>query len=231
VSDSVFSMNGEVAPIAELVRLARLHGALVVCDEAHAIGVLGVGGRGLGAGLGVDLTMGTLGKAFGGFGAFVAARAPLLDLLVHRARSFIFSTALPSVISAAAAAALAIIEGAEGELRRTLLQKRCEHLQSGLRDLGLRPGHPSHIQPIFVRGGEPSRVMAVSDALLGRGLFIQGIRPPTVPRGTARLRVSIMSTHTEAHIDGLLRGLASVRTELVSAEELGLNPPRIRSAM
>jgi 7-keto-8-aminopelargonate synthetase-like enzyme len=196
-----------------------------LCDEAHAIGLIGPGGRGLCAGLGVDLIMGTFGKAFGGFGAFVAGAGPAIELLVHRARSFVFSTALPSVVSAAGLAALDLIEGAEGELRRTLLRSRCEQLQLGLRELGLRPGPPSHIQPIFVRDGDPQRTMEVSNAVLERGLFVQGIRPPTVPRGTARLRLSLMSTHSAAHIDTALRALAAVREDLVAAEQLGLRHP------
>ena len=229
VTDSVFSMDGDIAPIAELVRLARAHGGLILCDEAHAIGALGPGGRGLAAGLDVDLVMGTLGKAFGTFGAFVAGAAPLIELLVHRARSFVFSTALPSVVPAAATAALSLIEGAEGELRRTLLRHRCEQLHAGLRDLGLRPGAPSHIQPIFVRDGDPELAMAVSAALLERGVFVQGIRPPTVPRGTARLRLSLMSTHTQSQIDTALRALATVREDLVPPEQLGV--PILRSSV
>ena len=222
VTESVFSMDGDAAPIAEIVRLARIHDALVLCDEAHALGAIGPLGRGLAAGLDVDLIMGTLGKAFGGFGAFVSGASPLIELMVQRARSFVFSTALPTVISGAASSALSLIEGPEGELRRTLLRSRCEQLQAGLRELGLRPGPPSHIQPIFIRGGDPGIAMEVSDALLARGLFVQGIRPPTVPRGTARLRLSLMSTHTEAQIDTALRALASERDELCSAEELGM---------
>ena len=220
VSDTVFSMDGDAAPVAELARLARAHGALLLCDEAHAVGVLGPGGRGLAHGLGVDVVIGTLGKAFGGFGAFVAGAAPLIDLLVQRARPFIFSTALPTPVPAAASAALAIITSGEGELRRNLLQTRVDQLHAGLRELGLRPGPPSHIQPVFVRDGDPERAMAVSETLLHRGLFVQGIRPPTVPRGTSRLRLSVMSTHTESQINEALRALAGVRNDLVAAEQL-----------
>jgi 8-amino-7-oxononanoate synthase len=221
VTDTVFSMDGDAAPVAEIVRLARSHGALVLCDEAHALGVLGPAGRGLGAGLEVDLVMGTLGKAFGGFGAFVAGAAPFIELLVHRARSFVFSTALPVTVPAAAEVALGLIEGPEGDLRRNQLRARCEQLHTGLRELGLRPGPPSHIQPIFVRGGEPETAMEVSNTLLERGVFVQGIRPPTVPRGTSRLRLSLMSTHTAANIDTALRALAAVRADLATAAELG----------
>lgn len=220
VTDSVFSMDGDRAPVGEVLRVAHQHGALVLVDEAHAIGVLGPGGRGLAAGLNADLVMGTFGKAFGGFGAFVAGASPLIELIMHRARSFVFSTALPTVVVEAARVALGLVGGSEGELRRLLLLTRCEQLRSGLSELGLAPATVSHIQPIFVRGGEPSRAMAVSDALLQRGVFVQGIRPPTVPRGTARLRLAVMSSHTEAQIDTALRALASVRDELASSDEV-----------
>ncbi len=222
VTDSVFSMDGDAAPVGEIARLCRAHGALLVVDEAHALGSMGPLGRGLTADLGADLVMGTLGKAFGSFGAFVVGAAPLIELLAQRARSFVFSTALPVPVAAAGLGALTLIRGAEGELRRTLLRRRCEQLHAGLRELGLRPAAPSHIQPIFVRRGDPVRAMATSDALLARGLFVQGIRPPTVPRGTARLRVALMSSHTEAQIDALLRGLAAEKEQLCSAEELGI---------
>jgi 8-amino-7-oxononanoate synthase len=220
VSESVFSMDGDAAPIGELVRLAKTHGALTLIDEAHALGALGPRGRGLSANLSVDLVMGTLGKAFGGFGAFAAGPAPIIELLGQRARSFVFSTALPSVVSAAGIMALSMIESEEGELRRLKLHARAAQLHDGLRDLGLRPAVPSHIQPIFAREGDPARVMAVSEALLSRGIFVQGIRPPTVPRGTARLRLSIQSIHTESQVDSALRALAAVRAELVSREEI-----------
>jgi 8-amino-7-oxononanoate synthase len=220
VSESMFSMDGDIAPIAKLAALARSHKALLMVDDAHALGVLGPGGRGLAIGTDADLILGTLGKAFGASGAFVAGAAPIIDLLVQRARSFVFSTAMSSMSSAAASEALALVRGPEGELRRSVLQHRCEQLHRGLLELGLRPGLPSHIQPIFVREGTPGRAMAVSDALLQRGVFVQGIRPPTVPRGTARLRLSLMGTHTEAHIDFVLRGLASLRSELAASDEL-----------
>ncbi len=221
VSESMFSMDGDIAPIAKLAALARSHKALLMVDDAHALGVLGPGGRGLAIGMDADLVLGTLGKAFGASGAFVAGAAPLIDLLVQRARSFVFSTAMSSMSSAAASEALALVRGPEGELRRSVLQQRCEQLHRGLLELGLRPSLPSHIQPIFVREGTPGRAMAVSDALLQRGIFVQGIRPPTVPRGTARLRLSLMGTHTEAHIDFALRGLAGLRSELATPDELG----------
>lgn len=221
LTESMFSMDGDVAKLGEIRRIASLHGAMMLVDDAHAIGALGVEGRGLAWGLDADLVVGTLGKAFGVAGAFVVGAAPVIELLIQRARSFIFSTAMPTAVSAAAGEALALVRGGEGELRRTLLRSRTEQLHAGLKDLGLRPAAPSHIQPIFVRGGEAADAMTVSESLLMRGLFVQGIRPPTVPRGTSRLRVSLMSSHKEAHVDSLLRGLSSVRESLVSANELG----------
>ena len=220
VTESMFSMDGDVAPLGELRRLATIHGALLLVDDAHALGALGTEGRGLAWGLGADLVMGTLGKAFGTAGAFVVGSTPVIDLLVHRARSFVFSTAQPAALSGASDEALQLIRGGEGELRRTLLHNRTVQLHTGLADLGLRPGAPSHIQPVFIREGDADGAMAVCETLLQRGLFVQGIRPPTVPRGTSRLRISLMSTHSEAHVDLLLRGLSSVREHLVSRFEL-----------
>ena len=207
LTDSVFSMDGDLAPLAELSELAREHAALLIVDEAHAVGVLGPFGVGLCAGLAVDVQMGTLGKALGGFGAYVAARRPIVDLLANRARSFVFTTALPVPVVAAAIDWLAT---PEGETRRSLLAANAARFHRGLLELGLRTTPtPSHVVPLQVTGGDPRRAMRVSEALLDQGVFAQGIRPPTVPTGTARIRFALMATHTAAQIDRALDALAA----------------------
>jgi 8-amino-7-oxononanoate synthase len=198
VSDSVFSMDGDRAPTAELARVARDHEALLVLDEAHAAGVVDDDVE-------VDLRMGTLGKALGGFGAYVAGAQPLLELLLNRARSFVFTTALPVPVVAAAHAAIDWLTTDEGRARISQLidnynyfcsRSICDH---------------SHIVPIRVRGGDPRQAMEACEALLARGIFAQGIRPPTVPPGTARLRFALMATHTRAQLDAALEALADLR--------------------
>jgi 8-amino-7-oxononanoate synthase len=215
ITDSVFSMDGDHAPLAEIAQLKRTYGALLAVDEAHAVGVHGPHGVGLCAGLDVDLQMGTLGKALGGFGAYVAARRPLVDLLANRARSFVFTTALPVPVVAAAHAAIDWLNGPEGQARRLRLTEVQARFHAGLRSLGLATDSlPGHIVPLRVREGDPRRVMEASEALLARGVFVQGIRPPTVPAGTARLRFALMATHTDAQIDLALAALADLRPQL-----------------
>ncbi|MFI5289649.1 MAG: 8-amino-7-oxononanoate synthase [Polyangia bacterium] len=211
VTDSVFSMDGDQAPLAALAALARRHSALLAVDEAHAVGVLGEGGRGLGADAGADLQMGTLGKALGGFGAYVAGSRPLIELLANRARSFVFTTALPVPVVAFAHAALDWLASEEGQARRRRLAQVIERFHHGLSSLGLTPPLPSHIVPVRVRGGEPRRAMEASEALLARGIFAQGIRPPTVPSGTARVRFALMATHSDAQLERALAALAALR--------------------
>ena len=216
LTDSVFSMDGDRAPLAALSDLAHAHAALLVVDEAHAVGVLGPDGAGLASELDVDVQMGTLGKALGGFGAYVAARRPICELLANRARSFVFTTALPVPVAAASQAAIEWLATEAGRERRRLLGENARHFAAGLRALGLPvPTEPSHIVPIRVRGGDPRRTMEVSDALLARGVFAQGIRPPTVPPGTARLRFALMATHSAQHLDRALDALSSLRAQLM----------------
>lgn len=216
LTDAVFSMDGDHAPLPELACLARHHDALLLVDEAHATGVLGEGGAGPTLGLGIDVQIGTFGKALGGFGAYVAASAPLIDYLVQRARSFIFTTALPVPVAAAATAALDLVQGEEGRHRRAALAHVCERFHAGLQKLHLpAPAVTSHIVPILV--GEPDRTMTASETLLARGIYAQGIRPPTVPPGTARLRFTLMATHTDEHIDRALAALAALRHHLPPA--------------
>jgi 8-amino-7-oxononanoate synthase len=212
VTDSIFSMDGDAAPLAAICALAAEHGAMVMVDEAHATGVVGPRGAGLVDALGlheqVTVQMGTLGKALGTFGAYVAGSRALIDLLINTARTAIFTTALPPPVAAAAGAALTIVER-EPE-RRAALRRNAARLRAGLRSLGFEvPGDAdSHILPLMV--GEASATMALSAALLERGVFAHGIRPPTVPEGTARLRATVMATHSEAEIDAALRAFAEL---------------------
>jgi 8-amino-7-oxononanoate synthase len=203
VSDSVFSMDGDRAPVAELAKLARAHDALLLLDEAHAAGIIADDTH-------VDLRIGTLGKALGGFGAYVAGDAPLIDLLAQRARSFVFTTALPVPVVGAAHAAIDWLDSTEGRERRAQLLDNCRwfHERRG------GDGVPSHIVPLLVRDGDPRRAMAASEALLARGIFVQAIRPPTVPPGGSRLRFSLMATHTRAHINAALAALDALEDQL-----------------
>ena len=200
VSDSIFSMDGDRAPVAALAALARDHGALLAVDEAHATGLIADDTP-------VDLRIGTLGKALGCFGAYVAASAALVDLLSQRARSFVFTTALPVPVVAAAHAAIDWLETDAGRARVAALAENCSHFHARR---GLA-GAPSHIVPILVRDGDPRRAMAACEALLERGIFAQGIRPPTVPPGTSRLRFAIMATHTRAQLERALDALDELR--------------------
>lgn len=200
VSDFVFSMDGDRAPVAELAALAREHDALLAIDEAHAAGILDDPTP-------VDLRIGTLGKALGGFGAYVAASAPMIDLLSQRARSFVFSTALPVPVVAAAHAAIDWLATEDGRARVAALAENCRYFHARRR----LAGTPSHIVPLHVREGDPRRAMAACEALLERGIFAQGIRPPTVPPGSSRLRFALMATHTRAHLDSALAALDELR--------------------
>jgi 8-amino-7-oxononanoate synthase len=201
VSDGVFSMDGDVAPLAELARLARAHGCRLMVDEAHATGALGPGGRGsvAAAGLGdeVDVVIGTLGKALGSYGAYACASAGLREYLLNAARSFVFSTAPPPPSLAAAEAALELLEAEPGRVER--LRANAAALREGLRAESLDAGGgESQIVPLAV--GEAGPAMALCERLLERGVFAQGIRPPTVPPGSSRLRFSAMATHGEAEL-------------------------------
>ncbi|MBI2180822.1 MAG: 8-amino-7-oxononanoate synthase, partial [Deltaproteobacteria bacterium] len=189
VTESLFSMDGDEAPLADIVGLAQRHGAMVMVDEAHATGVYEPNGAGLiaklGLGEGVFVQMGTLGKALGGFGAYIAGSKALRDLLINRCRSFIFTTSLPPAVMAMAIAAIGLVER-EPE-RRQALRGNSAALRGGLASLGyVMGGSRSQILPLIV--GDAQRCMKLSQRLLDRGVFAQGIRPPTVPPGTSRLR-------------------------------------------
>jgi 8-amino-7-oxononanoate synthase len=210
VSESLFSMDGDRAPLAALGALAQRHDAGLMIDEAHALGALGPEGRGLLALAGVrpDVTIGTLGKAFGGQGAFAAGSQPVVDLLRNRARSFVFSTAPAPALAAAALAALPLVRAADA--LRARLSDHARTLRKGLSELGYQvlPGD-SAIIPVLVGGCEPT--MALSQRLLERGVFVHGIRPPTVPQGAARLRVVPSAAHTEQDLAEALAAFAEAR--------------------
>lgn len=228
VTDSVFSMDGDLAPLAELVDLADAHGAMVMVDEAHATGVFGARGAGLAEHLGlshrIDVQMGTLGKALGAFGAYVAGEARLYDWLWHRARSLVFTTALPPAVCAAAEAAVGLVRDDAAGLRARLW-RNVARFKTGLSTLGLDPGTPSQIFPIVV--GDARRAVEVSEALEARGILARAIRPPTVPEGTSRLRMTVTAAHTDAHLDAALEALEDV---LARPKERGMNDRHARLA-
>jgi 8-amino-7-oxononanoate synthase len=212
VTESIFSMDGDEAPLTQIVELAERHDAMVMVDEAHATGLFGANGAGVVAKLGlsdrVAVQMGTLGKALGGFGAYVAGSRALRELLINRCRSFIFTTALPPAVMAMAIAAVDLVER-EPE-RRAVLWDNCRHLSEGLRSLGFDTRPPaSAILPLII--GDAGACMKLSEQLLERGIFAQGIRPPTVPPGTSRLRITVMATHGREHLDAALNAFRSVK--------------------
>ena len=211
VTESLFSMDGDEAPLKKIVELSEEYDAMTMVDEAHATGVYDPDGAGLVARLGLGervlVQMGTLGKALGGFGAYVAGSAALRELLINRCRSFIFTTSLPPAVMAMAIAAVDLIRR-EPE-RRRVLRDNCARVRDGLARLGYFLGDSrSQILPLMI--GDANECMRLSDRLLDRGVFAQGIRPPTVPPGTSRLRITLMATHTSDQIDRALEVFASV---------------------
>jgi 8-amino-7-oxononanoate synthase len=217
VTDGVFSMDGDLAPLPALCALKERHDALLMVDDAHGTGVLGAEGRGSAEQLGclarIDLHMGTLGKALGGLGAFVAADQVLIDLLINRARSFIFSTGLPPAVPAAGMAALEIVAGAEGARLRRLLATNRQAFATVLQDGGLDLlGSVTQILPVLT--GAPAATMTAAHRLLEHGIFVQGIRPPTVPLGRCRLRATVMASHHA----GELRQAAATLVRVVQQE-------------
>lgn len=210
VTESIFSMDGDRAPLAGIVETCERHDAWLAVDEAHAAGVFGPGGAGVVAELGltarVDVHIGTLGKALGSFGAYVAGSSRLVELLVNRARSFIFTTGLPPSAAAAAKAAIEIAE-AEPERARGLLA-RARGLGARLRAEGLDVPHAdSQILPIVIGGADDT--VAAARRLLDAGVYVAAIRPPTVPANTSRLRVSLMATHSERDVADAERAIVT----------------------
>jgi len=208
-TDGVFSMDGDLAPLPELAAVARAAGAWLLVDDAHGLGVLGHGGRGSvdHFGLGADdapILMGTLGKALGCFGAFVAGSEEVIETLIQRARSYIYTTATPPALAEATRVALRLAE--RDDWRREHLAALIARFRAGARELGLPLADSSTpIQPLIV--GSDARALAWSRALEERGLLVSAIRPPTVPEGRARLRVTVSAAHSEADVDALLAAL------------------------
>lgn len=220
VTDGLFSMDGDVAPLAGLARLARRHRCRLMVDEAHATGTFGPEGRGTvaAAELGdeVDLVVGTLGKALGSYGAYVCAEGELREYLLNAARPFVFSTALPPPVVAAATAALDVLEAEPERVGR--LGVNAASLREALAAEGLDTGS-SRTQIVPLAVGEPEPAMELCERLLERGVFAQGIRPPTVPPGSSRLRFSVMATHEPVELRRAAKLTGAV------ARELGLTRP------
>lgn len=215
VVDGVYSMDGDLAPLQEFIYVAREHEALVMVDDAHGIGVLGARGRGTVEHLSlqgrIDILVGTLGKALGSFGAFVAGSRTLIEYLINTSRSFIFTCALPPGALGAALAAIEVIEREPG--LRARLWANVERFRDGLHAMGLSTA-PSvtHILPLHT--GEPRRTMDLTERLLALGVYCQGIRPPTVPPRTCRLRFTLTAEHTEADVGVALGAVAEAGREL-----------------
>ncbi|MGH7846794.1 MAG: 8-amino-7-oxononanoate synthase [Candidatus Binatia bacterium] len=216
VTETIFSMNGDEAPLSEIVELAERFDAHVMVDEAHATGVCGPNGAGVVAKLGfgerVFVQMGTLGKALGGFGAYVAGSRALRELMINRCRTFIFTTSLPPSVLATSIAAIELLE--KEPQRRLALWHNCRALRDGLKKVGFNLGDSqSQIQPVMI--GDARECMALSARLFEKGVYCQGIRPPTVPAGTSRLRVTVMATHTHEHLRRALRAFEEVAQDRV----------------
>ena len=208
VTESVFSMDGDLAPLRDIVALKEQHGALLLVDEAHAVGIRGVGAQGLAGELGlgdrIEIQMGTLGKALGVSGGYIAGSRLLIDLLVNRARSFIFSTAPSPAIAAACRAALRIVKSREGDGLRAKLQENLCLLAEGLKI----PVPPSAIVPLVL--GSEERALAASSRVLEAGFFVPAIRYPTVPRNTARLRITMSAAHRTEQVQDFAATLAGL---------------------
>ncbi|RMF94751.1 MAG: 8-amino-7-oxononanoate synthase [Gammaproteobacteria bacterium] len=219
VSDGTFSMDGDLAPLDSLVPISRAADAWLMIDDAHGIGVLGEQGRGLvdparWTVADVPVLVGTLGKALGCYGAFVAGSETLIDYLIQRARNYIYTTALPPAVACATLQALAIARR-EG-WRRERLAALIRRFRSGAAELGLEPApSATPIQPLIV--GESGAAMAFSRALQEQGLLVGAIRPPTVPKGTARLRITLTAAHDEADVDRLLTALDAAARRIRAA--------------
>jgi 8-amino-7-oxononanoate synthase len=216
VTESVFSMDGDRAPVEEIVAIKDRYRAMLLLDEAHAIGVIGEAGRGLadkrGVSAKVDLQMGTLGKALGSAGGYICASRPIIDLLVNRARSFIYSTAPLPAAAAAASAALAELQTPGGRKRQETLWERLGDFMREAPETLLPPGPvQSAIIPLII--GDEQKAMAAAQWLMEKGFLVPAIRFPTVARGTARLRVTITASHTREQVSALCAALASLARE------------------
>ena len=211
VTDSVFSVDGDIAPLPDIVDLAEKYSALVMVDDAHGTGVLGKKGKGAIEHFGlegkVEIQMGTLGKALGSFGAYIAGSEDLIQYLVNKTRSLLYTTALPPSVCGSALAALKIL-GERPELV-SKLRNNANYFRKGMRDLGYpisESGTP--ILPLILR--DPFVTMNMAGSLFDEGVYVQGIRPPTVPKGTSRLRITLMASHTREQLDFGLRAFKKI---------------------
>lgn len=205
VTETVFSMNGDISPLPEIAELARKHNCLLMVDEAHAIGVFGENGRGLAEHFkmekNIDISMGTLSKSIGAFGGFIASDKLLIELLKNKARSFIYTTALPAGIAASAISAIEVMKNEPD--RKKQLWSNLTYLKEQLINAGLDIlNSESQIIPIVI--GDNKKALSLSRYLFDNGLFVPAMRPPTVPKGTSRLRISVTALHKKRHIDLLL---------------------------
>ena len=210
-TDGVFSMDGDLAPLPALARCARAHDLWLVVDDAHGLGVIGASGGGVleHYGLGseaVPVLVGTLGKAFGSFGAFVAGSAALIEFLIQKARTYLYTTALPQPVAAATRAALALIRQESGRRERLAALIARFRAAAAAADVPLAPS-ATPIQPIVL--GSAAAALAAQRQLAAAGFWVVAIRPPTVPPGSARLRVTLSAAHTEAQVDALAEQLGS----------------------
>jgi 8-amino-7-oxononanoate synthase len=215
ITESLFSMDGDIAPLRELASLAAIHDAALIVDEAHAIGSMGPRGSGLCAQLGVrpDVIIGTLGKAIGAAGAFVAGSEALCSLLINRARSYIYTTALPPPVAAAASASLQIIASPEGDLLRSRLYNAISKFRSAVRLSS--HSNTSPILPLVF--GTDQAALSASTALRLKGFFVQAIRPPTVREGSSRLRITFSALHTEEQVSDLAQAISELPVRPLSS--------------
>ncbi len=221
-TDAVFSMDGDTAPLAALTALAAKHGARLLADDAHGFGVLGASGRGSFEAQSVELKppailMGTLGKALGTFGAFVAGETALIETLIQQAHTYIYTTALPPAVAEATRAALKLVAH-EGSWRRERLKALVARFRAGAAQSGLRlTASKTPIQPVIL--GEVEAALSASRALRERGIWVPAIRPPTVPTRSARLRITFSAAHTFEHVDRLLDALSAVSRTIRDGEQ------------
>jgi 8-amino-7-oxononanoate synthase len=214
VTDGVFSMDGDIAPLPGLVALAKAYDAIIMVDDAHATGVLGKTGRGTGEHFGlsgsIHVQMGTLGKALGSFGAYGAGNKDLIDLLVNCSRSFVYSTSLPPSVCAASIAALDVLEARQSLIQK--LWKNRERYVNGLQSLGVSIGDSeTPIVPLLI--GDSAKTMKAADKLMDYGIYVTAIRPPTVPEGASRIRTTVTASHTDEDIDLVLNALDRLKQE------------------
>jgi len=225
-TDGVFSMDGDLAPLPALATACRAHAAWLVVDDAHGLGVLGPTGRGTleHHGLSSDdvpLLVGTLGKAFGCFGAFAAGDADLIELLMQKSRSYIYTTALPQPVAAAARMALELAD--RESWRRERVQALTARFRRGAAELGLSlMDSQTPIQPLII--GSAEAVLQAHEKLLAAGFWVAAIRPPTVPADTARLRITLSAAHTDAQVDALIEALGEIRPSISPVSTQGPLP-------